>query len=385
MIVGFGIACCSISCSSPTGKLDDEYGRERYSINPELHTDGLKLSQYTVDSIHPLNIPDDAVEMAAEKVSIVNGRVYILDKWISKKLYVFDYMGNIRATIGERGHARGEFIGQPDEFFVDDCNRLHVFDMTGHKINVFDEDGKVEDVVETTDLYPFSFGLTTGGKYMMYFSDGYRDRSKDEETLFSLLMFDKDYKNQETIMPTNEKINCFISSHTFFQDADRLSFIPPFSDSVIIFRDESIEKVVTFDFGGKNFIKEQSKTSIQGYDYSLTKDYKGVLGITRYQETNSLVYLQYNHQHRDVIWLYNKRNGKIVHGSSIFEGIAPYTYYNIDGNQIIAYVNEKIVEFYKQKYSDEKIQNKLKKSPAYIKDMLEGRIKVPALVYITLK
>jgi len=385
MIVGLCFSNCIISCNSSANNQDDSR-RERYTINPEVYTDGFKLSQYSVDSICSLNIPDEIVEMVAEKILVNNGTIYILDNITSKKLYIFDYKGNLNTTIGERGHARSEFIGKPDDFFVDSCNKLHVFDKIGHKIIIYNEDGSMDDVVETNDLYPYSFGLTSNDRYMMYFSDGYKDEGNKEETRFSLLTFNKDDKNYKTMMPTDEKINCFIESHTFFQDADRLSFVPPFSDSVIVFKDDVLEKVVQFDFGGKNLIKEQPEALKQNV-YPFMENYKGVLGITRYQETASLVYLQYIYHNYPFSWLYDKRNGQSVNGLSIFEGISPYTYYFLEGNQIIAYVNEEAVENIKEHYHNKtnKFQEGLKKSPRYMKDLIEGRIKVPAIVYMTLK
>lgn len=384
MIVGLCFVNCIISCNSSANNQDDSR-RNRYTINPEVYTDGFKLSQYSVDSICPLNIPDDIVEMEPEKISVVNGTIYILDKVINKKLYIFDYKGNLKTAIGERGHARGEFIGQPDEFFVDGNNKLHVFDRVGHKIIVYNEYGSVDDAIETNDLYPFSFGLTSNDKYIMYFSDGYRDKSKEKETRFSLLLFDKDYKNLKTMLPTVEKYNSFLSSHTFFQDNDRLSFIPPFSDSIIVFKNDTIEKVVQFDFCGKILIKERPEVLKQKDGHPLMIDYKGVMGITRYQETASLVYLQYRYKNYSLSWLYDKRNGQIVNGFNIFEGISPYTYYNIEGNQIIAYVNEKVMELYKQNCNDKNFQENMEKSPVYIKDIMDGKIQVPALVYISIK
>lgn len=387
MIVGLCFSNCIISCDSSANNQDDSR-RERYTINPEVYTDGLKISQYSVDSICSLNIPDGIVKMAVDKISVINGTFFILDNIISKKLYIFDYKGNLKTTIGERGHARGEFIGKPDEFFVDSHNKLHVFDKIGHKIIVYNEDGSVDDVVETNDLYPYSFGLTSNDKYIMYFGDGYRDKSnkKEKETRFSLLLFDKDYKNKKTMMLTSEKIHCFITSHTFFQDTDRVSFIPPFSDSVIVFKDDAIEKVVQFDFGGKNLIKEQPDALKQN-KYPFMENYKGVLGITRYQETASLVFLQYMYHDYPYYWLFDKRTGQSVNGLSIFEGISPYTYYHLDGNQIIAYVDDNVVELFKKYYHNKanKLQDGLKKSPVYMKDLMERRIKVPALVYMTLK
>ena len=67
------------------------------------------------------------------------------------------------------------------------------------------------------------------------------------------------------------------------------------------------------------------------------------------------------------------------------EGINPYSYFCIDKNQIIAFINNETVKTFREYYHHEAFQKNLKKSPDYMKDLMEGRIQAPALVYITLK
>ena len=103
-----------------------------------------------MDSICSLSLPDDIAEIGVDKISVENGCVYILDTYITKKLYIFDSNGNLKTVIGERGNAKGEFAGKPDEFFVDGNNKLHVFDEIGHRINVFKPDGSIDHVIKTS-------------------------------------------------------------------------------------------------------------------------------------------------------------------------------------------------------------------------------------------
>ena len=157
------IASCD---SSKENQLNVKH-RESYHINPEVTTNGISTAQYSVDSVCSLQVSDDIVEIRTSKIIAANGRIYLLDAEITKKLYVFDSKGNLTATIGERGRARNEFVGKPDDFFVDSKNRLHVFDKIGHKIIVYDGNGAFRDVIMTDAYYPHSIGLTGTDKYMM--------------------------------------------------------------------------------------------------------------------------------------------------------------------------------------------------------------------------
>ena len=254
--------------------------------------------------------------------------------------------------------------------------------MMGHKIIVFDQDGSVDDVIETTDFYPHSIGLTSNGKYMMYFNVGYKDDETDSSS--SLLLLDNECKEYEKLMPSEGDLHYTVSSHTFFQNNERLSFIPSFSDCIFVFKADTVEKIVSFDFGGEILCKEMPE-KLQGEDPSFMSDYQGVFGLVSYQETDSLILLNYIYQQRGRYWLYNKRNGQAVNALKFFEGLNTYSDYYLYGKQIIAYVSDEDVEGYRKFYDDKEFQKNLKKSPQEIKDLLDGRIKTPAIFYITLK
>jgi hypothetical protein len=384
-LAGFCLISLFFSCNSTSKNQIGEHKIERYSINPEATTLGIKNSQYSVDSICSLSLPDDIAEIGVDKISVVNGCVYILDTYITKKLYIFDSNGNLKTVIGERGNAKGEFAGKPDEFFVDSNNKLHVFDEIGHRINVFKPDGSIDHVIKTSEFFPQSFGLTSNDRYMMYFTVGHKGENTANETPAALLLLDQNCKKYKDLMSSEGDSFCNISNHTFFQDCGRLSFIPSFSDSVIVFKNDTVEKVVSFDFGGRVLCKEMPEARIQDEGHSFMENYQGMLGLSRYQETNSLIYLEYIYKECGLYWLYNKNNGQTAYGNNLFEGVNPYSYFCLNENQIIAYVDDKIVNDFKQYYHNKAFQDNLNKSPKQMKDIMEGKIKVPALFFITIK
>lgn len=385
VVAGLCLTSLFFSCSSTPSKTQiGEHETERYSINPQTKTAGLNETQYSVDSICSLTLSDDIAEIEADKVYIENGRIFILDTHVTKKLYVFDYKGNLKTIIGDRGNAKGEFIGKPNEFFVDSKNKLHVFDELGHKINVFNIDGTVDKVIETNKFFPHSLGLTSNDRYMMYFTVRHNNKDNTDEMPSSLLLLEQDCENYKSLMSVEDDFYCAISEHTFFQDGGKLSFIPCFSDSVIVFKNDTVEKVVSFDFGEKTFCKEMPEALTKDKEYSFMESYQGVLGINRYQETNSLIYIDYIYQDYGQYWLYIKKNKQVVNGSCLFEGINPYSYYCLNDKQIIAYVDGKTVKDFQQLYQNKSFQDNLKKSPKQMRDLIEGKIKAPALFFITI-
>ena len=185
-------------------------------------------------------------------------------------------------------------------------------------------------------------------------------------------------------MPLNEEYNISYP-HTFFQNGERLSHIPCYSDSVYVFRNDTLEKVVFFDFGGKILCKEHPEELKKNNPSSFDSSYHGVNCLWRYQETNSLIYLEYVYQQQGRRWLYNKDKKRVTCGVCLFEGLEPYFYYFLRGNQIVAYIDTETVETLKGFMHNDGFKENLEKSPQQVKDLIEGKIKAPALFFMTMK
>lgn len=373
--------CLTISCSSSSDILLKEHRTETYALDPSIETKSISKTQYSIDSIRSFVFPDSIKEIGIDKICNANGCTYIMDSGITKSIYVFDSNGHLKFRIGERGRAKGEFIGQPNEFFVDINNKIYVHDELGRQIIIFNEDATVNKVIQLDKYYPLSFGLTRNNKFMMYCNH----EEEDNVLMPTLSVFNCEFKKEEELLSLNYDIRYRFPTLSFSQNDDRMFHIPPFADSIIVFRNDTLEKVVLFDFKGKILCKEHPELLRQHEDDSFLNNYTEVLGLHRYQENKSLIYMQYIHNNASKYWLYNKKNNLFYNGKNIFEGVNPYSYYFLNDNQIVAYIETKTMETFKgfQKYKE--FRENLEKSPEQIKDVIKGKIKTPALVYITIK
>lgn len=380
-----GLLFIGLMMSCVSNSQQDELRMEKYTINPEDVVGTMDESQYSIDSVWQLHFPDDLGSIGLNsEVHIVKGRAYVMDSETTNKVYVFDHHGNLIYQVGQRGRARNEFVGHPDDFFVDNMGKMHVLDEIGHKIIVYDEDGKVDRVVDTSDYFFHSFGLTSTGRYMLYFNHGYKkDEKNDDTSPLSLLLFDHEFKKYEELMPLKVEYN-ISCPQSFFQNGERLSHIPCYSDSVYVFRNDTLEKVVFFDFGGKILCKEHPEELIKENSSSFDSKYRGVNNLWSYQETNSLIYLEYVYQTSGRRWLYNKDKKRVTCGISLFDGLEPYSYYFLKNNQIIAYVDPETVESYKSYAHEDWFDEALEKSPQQVKDLINGKMKAPALFFMTM-
>ena len=383
-----------ISCSiSPNNNNDEcnlgDYESVTFHIDPSDITSPLEIGQYQVDSVRSLITPDSLGVFEATKFFVNNEKIYILDTKVAKTILVFDISGKYMYKLGERGRAKNEYIDAPRDFFVAKNGDVHVFDVYGQKILIFDNNGKFTKKIDTPGVH--SFGLTSNGKYV-YFLDKMDMPDQDSEP--SLMIYESETDRKKPLIPSKH-FQCYYQPNfrTFFYNDARLSHIPLLSDSVIVFNNDITEKVVRFNFecgflpkDKPEYVRFASDGSRPSNFGAFVKDYHGVLSMMDYQETDSLVLMDYNYMFRRRSWLYDKRTQKAVHGNKIFSGYCASYNYFLKGNQVIAYVAKENVEALNEYINGEEFDEKdFNKSSAQVRALKSGKISVPALFYISIK
>lgn len=378
------------SCSSSQKEEENiclgDYESISYNIDPKLSTDPLGEQQFTVDSVCSLNVHDGFEEFLTSKFYVSNEKIYVLDSEFARTILVFDLSGNYLYKLGERGRAKNEYIVAPREFFVASNGNVHVFDDDGQKMVVFNDSGKV--IKNFVTSYIHSFGLISNDKYVYCIDNCDID---NEEQSPSLLIHDSKSNSDKILIPSKHYCYDFYPNlRTFFYNDKSLSHLPILSDSVIVFKNDVVEKVVRFGFKCGFYPTEYPEClrSIVGQNECNMnrKDYHGVMYILDYQETESMILMNYVYRFKVKSWLYDKRAKKVVHGDRILPGYCVFKDYILRGNQIIAYVEKENVEALKEYCAGKDFDKEdFDKSPSQVKDLLSGKIKAPALFYITIK
>ena len=382
-----------LSCSSSQNNNDDDsdirlgnYESITFKIAPEIAPSALEANQYTVDSVRILNIPDSLAKFDEEKFFINNERIYIMDSNVEKTILVFDISGHYLYKLGERGRAKNEYLYGPTDFFVSKDGDVHVFDMIGHKILIFANNGEFVKKIDTPWIN--SFGMTSTGKYL-YCNDNIDLPEQEPDP--SLLLYDLKTESKKPLIPSKHFTYHYHPRYrTFFTNDTRVYHIPVLSDSVIAFKDDTVERVVRFDFTCSFLSKENPEIVRDNPDGSNSNispmGYKGVEAIYEYQESDSYIYMSYIYQSCLKEWLYNKRTKQITHDRFLFAGLGVFGDYYLKGNQIIAYVGKENVEMLKEYCESEEFdKEEYKKTPSFVKAFQSGKLSAPALVYITIK
>lgn len=351
-------------------------------IDPENMTKSLEVGDYSIDSVCSLAMPNNVKYYSETKFIVKNNRIYVMDSDYNHTIYVFDISGAFMFKLGERGRAAYEYIGGPIDFFVDEKNDVFVFDKVGQKVLTFSRKGDIYSVVQTQDIFPYSFGLTYKNRYMYCKSDQ-SDNSEYENV--SLLVTDYNHDNLKKLLPFEKSYVFRPCTRNFFRNGMRLSHIPILSDSVIVFKRDTVEKVVHFDFNG-NFLAQKSPELVsQNSSIKEISSFAGVHSLKSYQETDSLVLLEYIYNTNIHYWLYNKNTKSICSTDILFDGVYPYSDFILEDNQLIAFIDTETVNILRKYREREDFKENLKKSPNQIEDIINGDIPTPAIVYISLK
>ena len=173
----------------------------------------------------------------------------------------------------------------------------------------------------------------------------------------------------------------------FSQNEGRLSHIPQHSDSVLVFRNDTLEKVVRVDFKGQDIMHKNPEALEHIGKTDEVHDSTNILGISEYQETESFKYFHYVYKNRIQRRLIKKSTNEILSGSNFFEGfdILFNNSFYLSGNQLIAIVNEENVERVRNAKRDDVWMDNYNKSAPQVQALIDGKIKTPALFYISFK
>lgn len=376
----FPICACLLfimSCSKTEYKMERHIS-EIVKIDPSQEDVPLQENNYVIDSIRALHLPENVEYVSVDKFIVQNNRIYIMDSEVNKTVFVFDNNGNYLYKLGERGRAKHEYIYGPTDFFVDKMENVHVFDKTGQKVLAFDKRGKIFRAVNTHAFFPVSFGITSNNRYAYCMEGG-------EEEEPSMLMCDWDFSDTKAVLPNAGHFVLVPNPNTFFLNDDLLSYIPLLSDSVLVYRDDTLEKVVRFDFGRK-FLRNEIPEA--AYDIRTNiKGYKGVLALYSYQETDNLILLEYLYKDTVCRWLFNKNTKQSFSSYNLFEGANPATMYYLRGKQMIGLVRQDVMEDYRKVAlkKDKYYLKHLERTPQPIRDVMDEKVKAPLVIYFSIK
>lgn len=368
------------SCQPNYDIKNSQYSVDSLLIQPQKMTNSLCESDYSIDSIVYLKLPNQAFLSNADKMKILKNRIFILDKTQSKKIWSFDGGGSFLYTIGEIGKSLSEFIEGPSDFDVNESDgNLYAYDKWKGAMLVFSDKGKFLESKKIDDILPNSFAIEKNGNFVFSMKNSSRGRANYELSVYSPSMQPfcnlKILEKESLYLPVNYQLS---------KNNDQLYYIPILSDSVFRIVNDTIDKMVWVNFD-KQFISAKEKEDLLEMKHPAKDNH--VKQINDYQESDNWIYVSYVYKGIVYYYVKNKKTGKIINSPVLMDGLFSPQSMILHGDQLICFLPDDFcssLEYMRSNMKDDwKKQYVL--TNAKIQQIIDSQMSNPAIVYLHLK
>ena len=373
------LAACSLGDTDTLGN----YKKETITVDSlDYKSKPLTKEQYSIDSVCSLEWPQNIQYYSISNFIVKNKRAYVQINSYNNSVFVFDANGKFLWKKGDYNNL--ETADEFETFFVDNNNNLHTFCYREQRIDVFDSDGKSLRKINTRYEHPLSIGVTGNGQYLYSFMENTCGAA--------LAICDNNGNIQKKLIPFGKKYSYRPYQGFFFQNGNRLSHIPLLSDSILVFNSDTLEKVVKVDFKGRfilDVIPDVITSAVEDDTTIKLGQFNGVNSFSEYQETEDFIFYDFScsrlHDFYAGRRLIRKKTNETLSLWSLFEGFNPFSGLFLLDDKLVFFVSEETVEAIRSRPRDEKFMEEYNKSAPQVQALIDGKIKTPAIFYISLK
>ncbi len=307
----------SVWCCSCTGA--EELANEPISISISAFSPNFDISTLVHDIEY--NVLEDTTHAfhRIDKIVQHQGRFYILDKEFSKRLYVYDTLGQLLHV-----HSRfpdGSLFEAPNDFSINEVdNSLTIFEDSRKSLLHYASNGEfLSD--EAIDFTPRNICYHQS-KLFSYLLTTRKQNNSDSNP--SLVILDTQNKSDKTILSIKDYpwIRYYYANH-FSSNPQRKLFVPKLSNTIYELEQNTIREAYHLDVGNSgfpaNFLDTLSmpaqasfSETIQQHDYTF---FAGGL-----VESESHIFFRVKKQGKLYFVFYDKKSGQTIAFDSITLG-----------------------------------------------------------------
>lgn len=367
-----------ISCDNNEKYYLSGYTKDNVNIGKSFEQSCVGIDDCTIDIMANLKVPSTVKGFVGDKMLYENGHFFIMDQEHNKTVFVFDSLGNYVSKLGCLGRADNEYLDKPTDFFVDtQKGEIHVFERNNRKIHIFDITGRQKRSIKM-DIWPYSIGLTSNGNYAAAF-----DYIESGNGL-QLGVYNNEMNVINSLLSIDETHEFVSTTSSFFSSEGILYHVPNLGDSVLVFKNDSVSKVVKIDFGGDflphDIVDETNRGNLDKY-----KSFEGCSNISRYYETSRYVVLSFAKNQMRWNCLIDKVSGKKIFSlNSFVSGVFPGVLYFVKGEYIYWLITQSDVDDYSFVMKADNQNEILKDTHPVIKKILNKGVELPVVLKIKL-
>ena len=353
-------------------------------VNPhDVLVERLDTNQYKISEVIPFVLPEKEKIIDPVMVKRCGGYIYVMSKDAKSGnvINVFDNKGVFLCAIGERGHAKNEYIDSPTCFSFDYTNGdIHVYERASNRFLVFDKLGKFKREVKFDGGFPNSACVTESGNYLCSFNE------RQNDSYDRLALYDKNGKRIKVFLPIGQNESLSFVNTLVFSDKSVCCYYHPFYDLCTIVKNDKLNNFIKFDFMGEFLSTEIAEEAIADNSIQTAiEKHNGVIMIESVEITDTLIHMDYLYKNQLCHFVYDKCKKKCYNNNgSFFAGIWPSFYFCIDGDQLMFVVTEddinKIVQTIDTKKGDG--QRWYNNSHSIIRKIIDKKIKAPVFLSV---
>jgi len=251
-----------------------------------------------------------------DKVEIKSDKIYILDTYKSKSLYVFNINGNFLYKIGQIGNGPGEFIS-PGDFSIKD-NLIYLLDVEQKKMINYNIDGRY--IKETYSKIHFrNFQILNNDTFVI--GNTYISQN-DNKYNFNLIVTDKNFNPIYKEIPFKKFQGVYNLSpiYTLKKSGQFINFFHAFNDVLYEVHANKIQPKYHLNFGkelwpNELFFKETFKDDFFSFIKKLEQKFVCYPEII---ESPNYIFLSFKYKGQILQGFYSKKTSKLI-CSSVFK------------------------------------------------------------------
>lgn len=220
----------------------------KHEANPDLNVISILLKENfyqaikyseivdTVEYIILENDNENALIGKIDKIEFCNGKIFILDRSVTRSIYVFDINGNFLNKINSIGRGPGEFEKPVDITINTKSNELLVYCNSLKKINIYNFEGDfIRDIKISITFRSFKFIYPD--KIAVFTHNIYNYLNDHGVLPYNLLIFNLNNneliaKQFTTDVKLNEGITVYSFNNYFAQNGDTILINWLFNDTI---------------------------------------------------------------------------------------------------------------------------------------------------------
>ena len=284
-------------------------------INPETKNK-IRLSNL-IDTCYTVTLETNKSNLigSIDEIKIYGDRIYVLDKKISKEVFVFDIQGDYIGKIGQKGHGPGEYP-KPDGFEIDKINgELLITSLSIRKIFRYDFNGNFLGSI-STKISSFDFKILDNGQRV--FLSGEEENAHLGELKSKQIYITDRNLNIMSYGPKNrtyfKKFKLLRSANLMVKNRE-VSYSFKLSDTIYNVYEDSISAKYRLDFGNFGIDKEKLKSiTYMDFDKEIRNKTQSAYFMGEHFQTKDYVMITYIYKNMPISCFYNKTERKIIEG-----------------------------------------------------------------------